>query len=482
MPNPKTALRILGILLMVEGFCMWLSVPVALWFGEDDFPHFILAGAITAAVGFLSFFLTRKAKLEVTKRDGYVIVTSGWLAFSFFGTLPFVLTGSIPGFTNAFFETISGFTTTGASILNNIEELSHGVLFWRSLTQWLGGMGIIVLTLVILPVLGIGGMQLFAAEVPGPVPDKLHPRVKETAKRLWSIYVIFTLAEVLLLWIGPMDLFDAVCHALTTMATGGYSTKQASIAYWDSPYVHYVITVFMFLAGVNFTLSYFGFHLRFRKVWKNEEFRYYLGFILFFTLMVAAGLFFSTNRGVENSFRTGLFQVVSIITTTGYATDDYLQWMPVLTMIIFVLMFFGGSAGSTGGGPKIMRIMILIKNSTQELKRLMHPNAVIPVRMNKIAVDNVVVTNVLAFLAFYVVIAVISMVVMSLLGNDFETSIGAVAATLGNIGPGIGNVGPAANFNEIAVPGKWFLSFLMLVGRLELFTVIVLFSPAFWKE
>ncbi len=482
MPNPKTALRILGILLMVEGFCMWLAVPVALIYGENDAPHFILAGAITAFTGFLSFFSTRKAKLEVTKRDGYVIVTSGWLAFSFFGTLPFVLTGSIPGFTNAFFETISGFTTTGASVLNNIEELSHGVLFWRSLTQWLGGMGIIVLTLVILPVLGIGGMQLFAAEVPGPMPDKLHPRVKETAKRLWSIYVIFTLAEVLLLWIGPMDLFDAVCHALTTMATGGYSTKQSSIAYWDSPYVHYVITVFMFLAGVNFTLSYFGFHLRFRKVWQNEEFRYYLGFIFVFTLLIAAGLFFSSNRGAEESFRTALFQVVSIITTTGYATDDYLLWMPALTTVIFVLMFFGGSAGSTGGGPKIMRIMILIKNSTQELKRLIHPNAVIPVRMNKIAVDNVVVTNVLAFLAFYVVIAVVSMVVMSLLGNDFETSIGAVAATLGNIGPGIGNVGPAANFNDIAVAGKWFLSFLMLVGRLELFTVLVLFSPAFWKD
>jgi trk system potassium uptake protein len=270
---------------------------------------------------------------------------------------------------------MSGFTTTGASILNNIEEMSHGILFWRSLTQWLGGMGIIVLTLVILPVLGIGGMQLFAAEVPGPVPDKLHPRIKETAKRLWGIYVIFTLAEIILLWIGPMNLFDSVCHGLTTMATGGFSTKQASVAYWDSPYIHYVITIFMFLAGVNFTLSYFGFHLRFKKIWSNEEFRYYLGFILVFSLIIAVGLFFSSNRGVEESFRISLFQVVSIITTTGYATDDYLLWMPALTMLIFILMFFGGSAGSTGGGPKIMRIVILIKNSTQELKRLIHPNA-----------------------------------------------------------------------------------------------------------
>ena len=482
MPNPKTAIRILGILLMVEGFFMWLSIPVTLLYGENDALHFLLSGAITALVGFAGFFLTRRARLEVTKRDGYIIVTAGWLFFSFFGTLPFLLTGSIPGFTDAFFETISGFTTTGASILNNIEEMSHGILFWRSLTQWLGGMGIIVLTLVILPVLGIGGMQLFAAEVPGPVPDKLHPRIKETAKRLWGIYVILTLAEIILLWIGPMNLFDSICHGLTTMATGGFSTKQASIAYWDSPYVHYVITIFMFLAGVNFTLSYFGFHLRFKKIWSNEEFRYYLGFILVFSLIIAAGLFFSSNRGAEESIRSSLFQVVSIITTTGYATDDYLLWMPALTMLIFILMFFGGSAGSTGGGPKIMRIVILIKNSTQELKRLIHPNAVIPVRLNKVAVDNVVVTNVLAFLAFYAVIAITSIVVMSFLGNDFETSIGAVAATLGNIGPGIGDVGPAYSYSEIAVAGKWFLSFLMLVGRLELFTVIVLFSPVFWKE
>ncbi len=482
MPNPKTTVRILGILLMVEGFFMWLSALIAFLYGESDAVHFLLSGAITALVGFTAFFITRKAKLEVTKRDGYVIVTSGWLFFSFFGTLPFILTGAIPNFTNAFFETISGFTTTGASILNNIEELSHGILFWRSLTQWLGGMGIIVLTLAILPVLGIGGMQLFTAEVPGPVPDKLHPRIKETAKRLWAIYVILTLAEIILLWIGPMNLFDSICHGLTTMATGGYSTKQASIAHWDSAYVHYIITLFMFLAGVNFTLSYFGFHLRFKKIWKNEEFRYYLGFIVVFTLIITAGLLASSERGVEESFRTSLFQVVSILTTTGYATDNYLLWMPALTMLIFLLMFFGGSAGSTGGGPKIMRIVILIKNSTQELKRLIHPNAVIPVRLNKVAVDNVVVTNVLAFLAFYAVIAVTSIVVMSFLGNDFETSIGAVAATLGNIGPGIGAVGPASSYSEIAPLGKWFLSFLMLVGRLELFTVIVLFSPVFWKK
>lgn len=482
MLNLKTTIRILSILLVIEGLFMWLSIPIALLYHENDSLQFLLSGGITSVTGLFGIAVTRKANLQVTKRDGYVIVTSGWLVFSFFGTLPFILTGSIPDLTNAFFETMSGFTTTGASILNNIEELSHGVLFWRSLTQWLGGMGIIVLTLVILPVLGIGGMQLFAAEVPGPTPDKLHPRVKETAKRLWSIYLLITGAEIILLWLGPMDLFDAVCHSFTTMATGGYSTKQASIAYWDSPYIHYVITLFMILAGTNFTLSYFGFQFKFKKVFKNEEFLYFLGFILVFTLLITGGLFFTSDMGLEHSFRDSLFQVVSIITTTGYATDDYLLWKPVLFVLIFLLMFVGGSAGSTGGGPKVMRIMILIKNSTQELKRLIHPNAVIPVRMNKIAVSNEVVANVLAFLAFYLLIALGGIVVMSLLGNDFETSIGAVAATLGNIGPGIGNVGPASNFFEISVFGKWFLSFLMLVGRLELFTVLVLFSPAFWKD
>ena len=482
MLNYRTIIRILGVILVTEGFFMWLGIPMSLIFGEKDFLQFMLSGAITVSAGMLAYLPLRKTKLEVNRRDGYVIVTGAWILFSLFGTLPFLLTRSIPGFTDAFFETISGFTTTGASILNNIEDLSHAVLFWRSLIQWLGGMGIILLTLLLLPYLGIGGMQLFSAEVPSPTPDKLHPHVKDTAKRLWFIYLIFTLTETLLLWAGEMGLYDSFCHSLTTMATGGYSTKQASIAYWDSPYIHYVITAFMFLAGTNFTLAYFGMHGQFRKIWENEEFKWYLGFIGGFTLLVTLGLFFTGGGGLELAFRNAIFHVVSIITTTGYATADYLKWAPWLIVLIFTLMFFGGSAGSTGGGPKIMRIVVMLKNSTQELKRMIHPNAVIPVRLNKMAVEEPVVTSVLAFMAFYGIIAVASMVVMSILGNDLDTSVGAVAATLGNIGPGIGNVGPALNFSEIHVAGKWFLSFLMLVGRLELFTVLVLFSPMFWRR
>lgn len=482
MLNWRTISRIIGLILFTEGFFMWLSIPVSLISGENDSLHFLLSGALTSGIGALAYFSNRKKAIELNRRDGYIIVTGGWILFSLFGTLPFLLTGSIHSFTDAFFETISGFTTTGASILTNVEDLSNGVLFWRSLIQWLGGMGIILLTLILLPFLGIGGMQLFLAEVPSPTPDKLHPHVKDTAKRLWLIYLLFTVVETLLLWAGEMKFFDAMCHSLTTMATGGYSTKQASIAYWNSPYIHYVITFFMFLAGTNFTLAYFAMHGKLKKAWKDEEFRWYLAFVLGFGLVITLGLFLSSGMGLEESFRKAIFQVVSIITTTGFASDDYLRWVPWMGVLIFILMFFGGSAGSTGGGPKIMRVVIMLKNSTMELKRMIHPQAVIPVRLNTFAVEEKVVNNVLAFMAFYGIIAVISMGVLSAMGNDLDTSIGAVAATLGNIGPGIGGVGPAHNYADFSIAGKWFLSFLMLVGRLELFTVLVLFSPMFWRR
>lgn len=482
MFNIRIIFRLLGILLLIEGLFMMLSIPVSLIYEENQELDFFIAGLICIFFGGIAWALTRDAEKNISKRDAYIVVSLSWIVFSFFGCLPFLFTDSVDSFTDAFFETISGFTTTGASVLNDIEALSHGVLFWRSLTQWLGGMGIIVLTLAILPLLGIGGMQLFVAEVPGPTPDKLHPRIKETAKRLWYIYIIFTVAETLLLWAGDMNLFDAVNHAFTTMATGGYSTKQASIAHWDSSYIHYVISFFMFIAGTNFTLSYFALHLRFDKVYKNEEFRHYLSFVVIFTLVIGIIMFFTMSKDFEQSIRDSLFQVISIMTTTGYVTSNYQAWIPILGMLIFVLMFFGGSAGSTGGGVKIIRVVLLMKNSLLELKRLIHPNAVIPVRFNNHAVDQQVITNVLAFVSFYLLTLVGSMIIMSSLGYDLDTSIGAVAATLGNIGPGIGKVGPVDNFSHIPVFGKWFLSLLMLIGRLELFTVLILFSSDFWRK
>jgi len=467
---------------MIEGLFIMLSIIISFIYKENDAYYFLISGLFTFIAGFIAYYTTRNADKNITKRDGYVVVTLSWIVFSLFGSIPFVLTGSIPSFTDAFFETISGFTTTGASVLNDIESLSHGILFWRSLTQWLGGMGIIVLSLAVLPILGIGGMQLFIAEVPGPTPDKLHPRISGTAKRLWLIYIFFTLVETLLLWAGDMNLFDAINHSFTTMATGGYSTKQASIAHWDSPYIHYVITFFMIVAGTNFTLSYFALHLRFGKVFKNEEFRFYIGFILFFSLLIGAVMIARMGVEPEQAFRDSLFQVVSIMTTTGFVTSDYLSWVSALGILILILMFFGGSAGSTGGSVKIMRVVMLIKNSSLELKRLIHPKAIIPVRFNGQAVDPAIVTNILAFISFYILTVIGSVFVMGILGNDLNTSIGAVAATLGNIGPGIGEVGPVSNFSHLSVFAKWFLSFLMLIGRLELFTVLILFSPNFWKR
>ncbi len=482
MLNTRMVINILGFLLVIEGLFMFLSIPVCLIYGESDYIVFLISGMTAILVGGISWLLSRNAPLSIFRREGYLIVSLGWIIYSLFGTLPFILSGSIPSFTNAFFETMSGFTTTGASILNNIESLSHGILFWRSITQWIGGMGIIVLSLAILPLLGIGGMQLFIAEVPGVTFDKLHPKINETAKRLWFIYIIFTIFETILLWLGGMDIFDAICHSFTTMATGGYSTKQASVAQWDSPYIQYIIILFMFIAGINFNLSYFALHLRFGKLLHNEEFQYYTAFILIFSLLIGAGLFISMNMNLEESFRLALFQVVSIITTTGFVTSDYLNWVPVLGVLLLFLMFFGGSTGSTGGGVKIMRIVLLMKNSALELKRLIHPNAVIPVRFNRQIIDPVIITNVLAFISYYLIIVVVSVVIMSALGYDLDTSLGAVATCIGNIGPGLGDVGPIANFNHIPDFGKWFLSFLMLIGRLELFTVLVIFSPAFWKR
>ncbi|WP_372775219.1 TrkH family potassium uptake protein [Mangrovibacterium sp.] len=482
MFNIKAIIKILGFLLIVEGVFMLISMLVALIYGGHDVIPLLQSSLITIVIGGVTSASMFNADKRINRNDGFIIVSMVWILFSFFGSLPYLLSGSIDNITDAFFETMSGFTTTGSSILNDIEALPNGVLFWRSLTQWLGGMGIIVLSLAILPVFGIGGMQLFAAEVPGPVPDKLNPRIQQTAKNLWAIYVSFTVVESLLLWAGGMTLFDAINHSFTTMATGGYSTKQASVAHWDSPFIQYVIIFFMFIAGTNFTLTYSALIGKFDKMYKNEEFKYYVLFVVIFTAIIFSGLLLTTQLGYEQAFRDTLFQVVSVITTTGFATADYLTWKPFLMVLIFTLFFFGGSAGSTGGGIKIMRIVLLLKNSYYELRRLLHPNAVIPVRFNKRAVSEQIITNVLAFFMIYLIIFFVSTVLFTLIEPDLNSSMGAVATCLGNIGPGLGNYGPADNFFHVPAVGKWFLSFLMLLGRLELFTVLVLFSPAFWKK
>lgn len=480
--NFKLIANILGLLIMLNGGFMWICLPFSIYYREPVW-HLLLAGAIAIVSGAIIWFLTQKDKRkELKKRDGYLIVTLGWLSMSFFGTLPFILSGTIPDFTNAFFETISGFTTTGASILNDIESLPKGILFWRSLTQWIGGMGIIVLAVAILPLLGIGGMQLFVAEAPGISPDKMKPRIKEVAKRLWLIYLGLTLTECVLLMFGGMTFFDAINHSLTTMATGGFSTKNASIAHYNSAYIQYVIIFFMFLAGTNFTITYFGLKGKFLKVWQNEEFRNYLLLSVFLSIFIAFFVFSSNWEGFEKSFRDSLFQVVSIITTTGYVTADYTKWAPFLTVIFFLLMFVGASAGSTAGGIKIVRHTLLFKNSFLEMKRQLHPSAVIPVRHNGQAVSRDITYNVLAFVMIYVLVYAIGVFLISFTGVDFNTALGAVATSLGNIGPGLGDVGPVNNFASITPFGKWLLATLMLLGRLELFTVLMLLNPNYWSR
>ena len=462
---------------------MLLCLPFSLYYDGQQWQPLLWAALISLAAGGIPWLLTRsQPDKELRSRDGYLVVTLGWVLMSFSGSLPYVLSGAIPTYPDAFFESMSGFTTTGATILADIESVPKGILFWRSLTQWIGGMGIIVLAVAILPILGIGGMQLFQSEAPGISPDKLKPRIRDTAKRLWVIYIGLTLTEMVLLMFGGMSFFDAINHGLTTMATGGFSPKNSSIAFYESPYLQYVITVFMFLAGTSFSLTYFMLKGKLDKVWGNEEFRYYVALVLLLTLITTVGIYLSTDEAWEPAFRHAIFQIVSIMSTTGYITADYTSWAPLLTVLFVVLMFVGASAGSTAGGVKIVRHVILIKNSILELKRQIHPSAVIPVRYNSKAVTQDITFNVLAFIIIYIFIFALGTLFMASTGVDFMTAVGSTATSLGNIGPGIGTVGPVDNFAHLPDAGKWILSFLMLLGRLELFTVIILFTPYFWNK
>lgn len=479
--NTGIVLQALSFIIRMEALFMLTGIPFAIYYDEPVQP-LLFSALITGVVGFLIWFLFRKkiGKKGIGKREGYLIVALSWVVISAFGTLPYLISGVIPSFTNAYFETISGFTTTGASVLNDIEALPKSLLYWRAMTQWIGGMGIIVLTVAILPFLGIGGMQLLVAEMPGITPDKLRPRITATAKRLWAIYLLFTVLEVILLWLGEMNFFDSITHSFATMATGGFSTKNDSIAGF-SPYTQYIIILFMILAGTNFTVHYLGLHRKFAKVWKNQEFRVYITIFVVASLIITFGLIIFQEYRWEEAFRDSLFSVVSILTTTGFVTSDYLLWPSFLWMIIFLLMFVGGSAGSTGGGMKVVRLYLLFKNSWIELKRAMHPKAIILVKFNGKSVSQDIIFNVMAFFLIYMIIFAAGTLILSIVGIDFETSVGATIATLGNIGPGIGGVGPVENYAFFSDFAKWFLSFLMLLGRLELFTILIILSPAFWK-
>jgi trk system potassium uptake protein TrkH len=480
--NFKMIAGLNGILLMIVSGMMLLSTGWAFYYGEE-WHYLVYSGVITLLAGLgLRVLNFGNDNQEVRKRDGFLIVSSGWVFMALFGCLPFLLSGAIDNFVDAFFETMSGFTTTGATILTDIEAMPKALLFWRSMTHWIGGMGIIVLTVAILPILGVGGMQLFVAESPGVTPDKLHPRITGTAKRLWLIYFLLTVAESILLKFAGMSVFDAINHSMATMATGGFSTKNASIAYFTSPVIHYILILFMFFAGVNFTLLFFGFTGKVKRLFYNEEFKVYAINTLIFSAVIGTLLVFFKEVPTEEAFRNALFTVVSITTTTGFVTDNYLLWPNFLIFMIFILFFSGGSTGSTSGGIKIMRHIVLIKNSFLELKRQLHPNAIIPVRFNGKSVAQNITNTIAGFVLIWLIVFFIGAFVMSAIGLDFMSAVGSVTATLGNIGPGIGSVGPVDNFAHIPKIGKIFLSLLMLMGRLELFTVLILFMPHFWRN
>lgn len=476
-------LYIVGILLIFLGMTMLLPMLFGMYYRDQSVIPFLKSMGITIAVGTSLFACFRNSKTEhISQREGMAIVAIGWTAVGLFGALPFYFGDAFHTFTDAFFESVSGFTTTGASILTNIEAVSKGLLFWRSFIQWLGGMGIIVLSVAILPFLGVGGMQLYKAEVPSPVPDKLKPRISETAKSLWKVYALISLAETLLLMIGGMDLFDALCHTFTTMPTGGFSTKNASIAHFNSLYFDLVIIIFMLFAGINFSLHYQMLTGKSLAIWRNSESRFFLGIVILLSLMVSFNVYGNVYESIGQSIRFGLFQVVSIITTTGFVTYDYELWPAMSQIILFLCMFIGASAGSTGGGMKCIRIMLCIKYCYKELFSLIHPHAVTHVKISGKPVSEDVMRSILGFLALYMGLFAVCSVLLAGMGVDFVTAIAAVGSSIGNVGPGFGMVGPVDNYAAIPFAGKWLLLWCMLLGRLEIYTVIILLVPEFWRK
>lgn len=473
-----------GAIVCAVGLTMLFPLGFSLYYQDEGVFPLLISMAVTLAVGGAMVAIFRRGDAKpMSHREGMGIVGLGWIAAGLAGALPFIFADTFSGsITDAVFESLSGFTTTGSSVLTDIEAVPKGILMWRSVTHWLGGMGIIVLSLAILPFLGVGGMQLYKAEVPGPVPDKLTPRIKDTAMLLWKVYVLFSVAEAIFLLAGGMSFFDAICHTFGTMATGGFSTKNTSVAHYDSAYFDWVITAFMFIAGVNFTLHYRMLRGKPMAMFRDAEFRFFAGLILVFTAIITLTEWGRSFDSFWESLRFSAFQVAAIGTTTGFATYDYELWTPLAQALLLFLMFVGGSAGSTGGGMKCMRIMILLKQAYQELIRLVHPRAVKHLKLGGKIVPPEVVSGIWGYFILFMLLFVISSFLLAALGVDVLSSFAAVVACIGNIGPGLGIVGPTDNYAQIPLLGKWILIFCMLLGRLEIYTVIILLVPEFWRK
>ncbi len=477
-------------MLVITALTMLVPALISYSYGESDLYGHLKSFLICFLLGFPLWFFTRKSK-SLNSKDGFVIVTFAWITVALAGSLPFYLSGVIPNFTDAWFEAMSGVTTTGATIIGNsatlpnlvngIESMPHGVLFWRSFLQWVGGMGIIVFTIAILPLLGVGGVQLFRAEVPGPVADKIKPRVKETAKILWMVYIGFTFLQFLFLGFAGMPWFDSICHAFTTMPTGGFSTQNDSIAAYSNPVIHYIIIFFMFIAGVNFTLHFRAITGNYKFYFKDYEFKIYFLILFVATMLIFFNIAYSNSDWSHNSFLISLFQSLALMTGTGYSNANYTLWPFFSQLLLFFMMFFGAMGGSTSGGMKVARVILLIKYAATETRRMLHSRAIIPIRIGDRTISDDVIRNTLGFFLIYLSFFVLTALILTALNYDFTSSLSVAASAIGNVGPAFGTFGPTDNYALLHPIGKWMMTFCMLLGRLEIFTIMVLFSRTFWR-
>ena len=471
---------LIGLLLAFESILLLACCCVSMIYGESDLMSFVVSFALCLSVSAILVVYGRRRKCTMSRNEGYIVVALSWVFFSVFGMIPYLWGGFIPNITDAFFETMSGFTTTGATILDNIESMPHGILFWRSLTQWIGGLGIVCFTIVLLPGFGASSQMLYLSEATGVTHNKLCPKTRVMARYIFMVYILLTAVESALLMAGGMGLFDAVCHSMTTTATGGFSTKQASIAYWHSPYIEYVVSLFMLLSAINFSLYIVACKSKWKQLRKNTELKWFACSVGLLTLVISVVLFLNNGYGVEEAFRKSLFQVATCHTSCGFATDDYNLWPPFTWMLLIFAMLSGGCTGSTSGGVKNLRLIIIANCIRNQFRQILHPRAVLPVRAG-FPFDNKLVTTVLVFFAAYLSVAFIGWTLLMAFGVDFTEAMSTVISAMGNVGPGLGSFGPAFSWAALPDAAKWILSSLMLIGRLEIFGFLLIFYRSTWK-
>ncbi len=476
--------RVLGSLLFIEALMLAMCLGLSYYYNEDDLFAFLIATMATLAGGFTFRYLGRESNNSLSRRDAFLLVTLSWMVFSLFGTLPFMLGGYITNFTDAYFETMSGFTTTGATIINDVESMPHAILFWRSLMQWIGGLGIVFFTIALLPSMTGGSVKVFAAEATGPIKSKLHPRLSTTAKWIWAIYTLLTALCIGSFYFFGMSFFDAVNHGMTTTATGGFSTRSDSADIFTSPAIEYTCVLFCFLSGLNYKLlNTVAVKRQLKRLWESSEFKLYIALILFFTLYILIQLVISNGYAIEKAFRSALFTVVSFMTSTGLFNDDAATWPHATWIVLLACMIVGGMSGSTSGGLKCIRIVMLFKIMTNEFRQMLHPNAVLPVNVNGGNVSHQRRSSLVALISMYIILAVLAVLMLAISGIDFTNAVTIIVSCLGNVGPTLETaIGPSMSWADLPAVSKWVCSFYMLLGRLEIFTVLVILTPAFWRE